>query len=304
MGCTVLELKNLQLFLHLSGSLHFAKTAEAMFVSPSALSRIIQKLEDECGALLLERDNRSVKLTVAGQRFREFCQQVVSEWQLTRQDISEQSEVLRGELTIFCSVTASFSHLPQLLDRFKAHYPHVEIKLTTGDPALALQKVKNGEVDVAIAVNNKAVDEKLVHFVPIDHLPMVLISPGSETISGVESIDWSSQPLIRPETGHTRDALEAWLKEKRINPKIYATVAGNEAIVSMVALGCGIGIVPQVVVDNIQLQSRINITPLLDMPLLELGVCCLQHQKQSVVIQALLQQISETTLRSYITQFR
>ena len=70
----------------------------------------------------------------------------------------------------------------------------------------------------------------------------------------------------------------------------------------MVALGCGIGIVPQVVVDNIQLQSRINITPLLDMPLLELGV--LFSIKQSAVIQALLQQISETTLRSYITQFR
>jgi LysR family positive regulator for ilvC len=58
---------------------------------------------------------------------------------------------LSGELHIFCSVTAAYSHLPPILDRFRAAHPSVEIKLTTGDAADAMEKVVTGEADLAIA---------------------------------------------------------------------------------------------------------------------------------------------------------
>ena len=65
-----MDIKSLELFLHLSNSLHFSKTAQAKHVSPSTLSRCIQRIEDELGSTLLVRDNRSVTLTVAGNLFR------------------------------------------------------------------------------------------------------------------------------------------------------------------------------------------------------------------------------------------
>ncbi len=287
-----MEIRHLQVFLHLAGSLHFAKTAEAMHVSPSTLSRIIQRLEDACGGALFERDNRHVRLTQGGQIFRRFCESVVAQWHETLSDINQQSTQLQGELTIYCSVTASFSHLPQLLDAFRAHYPQIEIKLSTGDPAGAIDKVVSGQVDVAIAVNSDALAQRRLHFVPIDQLPMVMITPAMDGIGAVEDVDWQAHQLIWPESGHTRQALVQWLNEKNITPNIYATVAGNEAIVSMVALGCGIGIVPKVVVDNIQPQQRIQVLPLPDMPYLELGLCCLQQKANSAVVQALLRQVA------------
>ena len=61
-----MDLRNLELFLHLADSLHFGKSADAMAVSPSTLSRAIQRLEQETGCVLFERDNRSVRLTPAG----------------------------------------------------------------------------------------------------------------------------------------------------------------------------------------------------------------------------------------------
>ena len=61
-----MNIKSLHIFVHLSQSLHFSKTAQAMNVSPSTLSRLIQRLEEELGANLLIRDNRSVLLTEAG----------------------------------------------------------------------------------------------------------------------------------------------------------------------------------------------------------------------------------------------
>ena len=61
-----MNIKNLQLFIHLCESQNFSQTAEVMHISPSALSRVIQRLEENLGQTLLIRDNRSVELTFAG----------------------------------------------------------------------------------------------------------------------------------------------------------------------------------------------------------------------------------------------
>ncbi len=59
----LMNIKSLQLFIHLCDSKSFAKTAAAMHISPSALSRQIQKLEEETHQQLFLRDNRSVELS-------------------------------------------------------------------------------------------------------------------------------------------------------------------------------------------------------------------------------------------------
>ena len=73
-----MNIKSLQLFIHLCDSKNFSKTAAAMHVSPSALSRQIQKLEDETGQELLIRDNRSVDLTPAGKQLLPVALNIVS----------------------------------------------------------------------------------------------------------------------------------------------------------------------------------------------------------------------------------
>ena len=60
-----MNLETLQLFLHLSRTLHFGRTSQECSVSPSALSRSIARLEEELGTRLLTRDNRSATLTAA-----------------------------------------------------------------------------------------------------------------------------------------------------------------------------------------------------------------------------------------------
>ena len=61
-----MDFKSMKMFVHLTQTLHFGKTAEANHVSTSTLSRVVQRLEDEVGCSLLHRDNRSVVLTEAG----------------------------------------------------------------------------------------------------------------------------------------------------------------------------------------------------------------------------------------------
>ena len=61
-----MDTDSLRLFLHLSHSLHYGRTSRECHKSPSALSRIIQRLEEELGSPLFERDNKKVSLTAQG----------------------------------------------------------------------------------------------------------------------------------------------------------------------------------------------------------------------------------------------
>lgn len=112
-----MDLRDLKTFLHLAESRHFGRSARAMHVSPSTLSRQIQRLEEDLGQPLFVRDNRTVTLTEAGEELRVFAQQTLLQYQQLRHTIDQQGPLLYGELHIFCSVTAAYSHLPPILDR-------------------------------------------------------------------------------------------------------------------------------------------------------------------------------------------
>ena len=81
---------------------------------------------------------------------------------------------------------------------------------------------------------------------------------------------------------------ELWYrKNQQGKPSIYATVSGHEALVSMVALGCGVSIVPQVVVDNSPVKNRVrNLAGVGEVDTFELGVCCLNQSKSQPLIKA------------------
>ena len=101
-------------------------------MSPSAVSRALQRLEDQLGHPLLVRDNRSALLTEEGQIFLEYALEIVKRWETLQRDLEGKSAVLRGQLTLFASVTASQSILPTVLSDFRKQYPEIHIQLETG----------------------------------------------------------------------------------------------------------------------------------------------------------------------------
>jgi LysR family transcriptional regulator, positive regulator for ilvC len=98
--------RDLKVFLHLSKSLHFTKTSNEFFLSTSSLTRQVQRMEAEIGTLLFERDNRTVKLTHAGELFREYALESVARWDAMQQGLQQQTASLTGRISVFCSLTA------------------------------------------------------------------------------------------------------------------------------------------------------------------------------------------------------
>jgi len=288
-----MDIKSLHSFVHLSQSLHFSNTAQAMNVSPSTLSRLIQRLEEEVGTRLLIRDNRSVLLTEAGLTFKQFAVQQIEQWELLKHTLSQRDNDLEGEINIYCSVTAAYSHLPPILDRFRRNHPNVEIKLTTGDSAVAMEQIMQHQVDFAIIAYPDHFPARL-HFSHLAEIPLSIIAPttpcNAVQLIKQSPIDWKNVPFILPEHGAIRSRFDNWFRAfKSGKPQIYAKVAGHEALLSMVALGCGIGVAPDVVIENSPVRDRVQTlsTPG-ELAAFNLGVCCYKTRLSEPLIDAFL----------------
>lgn len=285
-----MDLKSLQVFQHLASTLHFGKTAEAMYLSPSTLSRMIQRLEEDSGTRLLIRDNRTARLTPAGQKMLQYADSTLQNWQTLLNDIDDKNQILKGELSLFCTVTASISHLPPLLERFKARHPEIEIKLATGNPGESTKRVSEQASDMAIAIHTPIFPEEL-HFQHLDSVKLILVTPRKHPAKSISDIDWTKEQMILPDIGPSKRIVHHWLSEQGIRPRVYASVGGNEGILSMVALACGIAIIPEIVVKCSSIADKVNMLSINNIESYRLGLCCLKKRRQDPIINAFFEQV-------------
>lgn len=287
-----MDLKELKAFLHLCQSKHFATTAEAMYLSPSTLSRLVQRLELEIGEPLFVRDNRKVELTQAGLKTREFAASTLGEWQNLQQSLKQKSQQLTGSLRIFCTVTAAYEFLPPLIETFSALHPLVDLKIITGDAAKALSSLDNNDVDISIAALKEGHSSKYA-FQSIAQVPLKIIAPNDNSELSLTcqkpDINWNQLPIVMPESGPIRYKFEKWLKAMSIKPTIYASVSGHEALVSMVALGCGISIAPSLVIEASPVKNKIlELKPNINPEPFNLGICCLSSKQAAPIVSAFI----------------
>ena len=288
--------RSLKQFINLADSLHFGRASEASNVSPSALSRSIARIEGEVGVTLFERNNRSVSLTHAGQLFLGYARETLGEWDTIRNTLMAEAAELHGEVSMYCSVTASYSFLFDILARFRQDYPSIEIKLHTGDPEDAIPRVLSGSEDIAIGARPGRLQAGLA-FKPIAVSPLVFIAakeaspernePEHDEPLKATSGTWEHTPLILPERGLARRRVDDWFRKRGISPQVYAQVAGNEAIVSMVSLGFGVGLVPQIVLENSPLADKVRVLEVEpQLKSYEVGLFTLEKKLGSPIIKA------------------
>lgn len=286
-------------FLTLADTLHYGRASERCHVSSSTLSRAIRQLEDTLTTTLFERDNRHVTLTRQGLQFQRYARDALEQWDSIKRTLADDTARLTGSISIYCSVTASYSFLYTLLSDFRLCHPGIEFRLHTGDPANAMTRVLSGDDDMAITPRPRTPPPTLA-FKSLTRSPLLFIAPDEPpawlpTAPESSTADqWRDVPMILSEAGLSREYADTWFKALGISPRIYAQVAGHEAIVSMVGLGFGIGVVPRIVLDNSPLADRVRILHVKpELPHYDVGLCVLNRRLKRPRLQALWNAVSE-----------
>ena len=296
----LMDIRALNLFLHLAGTLHYGQTSSACNITRSGLTRTIQRLEQEIGEQLFLRDNRSVSLTRAGELFREYASDIIRRHRKLQIQMAAEHN-LAGELSLYCSVTAILSILPAIITRFRHIYPDIHLHLQTGDAALALARLENREADLTIAALPDSLPKQIVFMKMLD-TPLIFIAPKDHELPGgaASAANLGKIPVIMPKQGLSRKRCERWFARKKIDPVIYSYVAGNEAMIAMVAMGCGIGVVPKLVLESSPLHKNVKVLDI--RPVLEpfsVGICTTRTNKRNPVVNAFWQIADQETLNLY-----
>ncbi len=289
-----MEPRDLELFLTLSEGLHFGDAAAALHMSPSAVTRAVQRLEAQVGAALFDRDNRKVRLTAAGVEFRQFARQTLEQWRALQMSLSDPANAVAGEISLFSSVTAAYTILARILPVLRREHPGLEIQLHTGDQAEALQRLVRGFEEVAVSARPEQLPPDIA-FQALTSSPVRLIAPRVDCpvsaaidAAGAGDIPWEGLPFIQPESGVVLQHVDRLFAALPRQPDTYARVSGNEAIVSMVGLGLGIGLVPEIVLDQSPLRDAIRVLTLpVALPPIVIGMATRSRNRERPAIEAL-----------------
>ncbi|MBN2627883.1 MAG: HTH-type transcriptional activator IlvY [Spirochaetales bacterium] len=279
-----MEFEQLRQFLTLVETEHFARAAKKCGLSPSAFTRSIKRLEENFGFELFERDNRSVRLTYGGNLFREYARDILDRMGEFEFRAAGGMGSLKGEISIYGSITACYSILPPFIESFRKQYQDIHVRLETGEAQDALTTVAENQVDVSVIM--KPDDMPLtLDFLPIMTTPLVFVAHQDMDLSG--SVDLDEVPLVLLSGGLARERTDEWFRNKGLQPNIYAQVNSNEAILALVNLGCGVGVLPELVLKKSPFHSHLKILDLKpDLEPYVVGLCMQKKRKINPLVMA------------------
>ena len=127
----------------------FSAAAPSLELTPSAVSKIVTRLEDRLGVRLLNRTTRSLSLTAEGDAFFARAQRILAEIDEAEREVGRARHVPQGVLRMQVSVALGLHQLPPVLPEFFARYPQIELSVAVTDRAVDI--VEQG-FDLAVRV--------------------------------------------------------------------------------------------------------------------------------------------------------
>lgn len=233
----------------------FSEAARVLSISQPAVTMQIQALEADIDATLLDRGYRRVSLTEAGHVLLPYARKVIAELEQARQSIDLLSDVVSGRLTIAASTTPGAYLLPRVLGSFLHLNAEVGVTLRVYDSAEVVEHVESGEADLGMTGAEVHGARVLYERLGTDRL--ALICPARHELASQEQVTFAQvaeEPFIVREGGSgTRMAAEAAIRKSGVDPidlNVVMELGTNEAIVSAVEGGMGLGIVSTQVADK------------------------------------------------------
>ena len=244
-----IELRHLRYFIAVAEELHFGHAAARLNISQPPLSQQIQILEQQIGARLFARTNRSVSLTEAGRQFLADSRQILTQVDDAAARAARLHHGETGELRIGFTSSAPFiKAVSDTLSTFRLRYPDVHIQTRETNTREQIVPLNEGALDLGLMRNTqlpetlvweRVLREPLLAMVPCDH-PLA-----SQPRVSLRELAREPFVFFDPHVGTgLYDDILGLLRRYDLTPTIAQEVGEAMTIIGLVAAGLGVSILP------------------------------------------------------------
>lgn len=244
-----MTLEQLRIFVAVAEREHLTRAAEALNLTPSAVSSAIRVLEERYATALFHRTGRRIELTEAGLAFLPEARATLARAQSADLFLTEIGGLKRGTLALAASQTAGGYWLPPRLMRFHQSYPAIDIRMMGGNTEQVADAILGGRAELGFVegeVDHPALSQRIVA-----RDRVVIVAPSGHPLAEkpVTPDDLARARWVLREPGSgTRSALTSVLDEETLD--IALSLPSNEAVRSAVLCGNALTAVSEFVVRD------------------------------------------------------
>jgi len=236
-----MELRSLHYFVRIAELGSITRASAHLHVAQPALTRHVQRLEDELDVTLFTRANRGVRLTEGGQRLLESAQRILRDVERAGDEIRAHKAHPSGKIVLAVTPTLCPVVVPELFARMRRHYPMIELKVVHAGMVRLEEFLVDGRVDLALL--SEMSKSRLILSTRLAEEEMVLVTkPGARPREIVAPDELGVTPLILGDG--LRAAMETLLAGRGIELQVETELNDHETIRLMVQQGVGASILP------------------------------------------------------------
>ncbi len=246
-----MHLRNVELFCEVVSRSSFSKAAEAHQVSQSAASQAVQTLEDRLGTVLIDRSQRPLSLTTAGQIYYDGCRHLLDTFRQIEERVFAINDRVTGRLRLAAIYSVGLIEMAESVSEYRDAFPDVSLSVDYLHPDAVAQQILDGDADLGIVSFPRAGGEFTV--VPWLEQKMVIVLPpghsqaprnGSDACRSPEVID--GEPFVGFCGGlQVRRQIDRWLKAAGVSVDVVHEFDNCEHIKRAVEAGSGVAILPE-----------------------------------------------------------
>ncbi|HVM82988.1 MAG TPA: LysR family transcriptional regulator [Candidatus Binatia bacterium] len=242
-----MEMHQIRYFLAVCGTLNFTRAAEQCNVTQPALTRAIQKLEEELGGLLFRRERKLTHMTDLGNLVRPQLEGILKQSDQARTTAQSFLQLKDAPLRLGVMCTIGPVRFVSFLSRFGADHPGIEVSLTESIPDELIGMLMDGSLDVAITTAPEEPNERLDFRKLYEERFVVAFPPGHryEAMEAVPIKEIAGEAYLSRANCEYYERLENILEQQMVRVEDVFRSEREDWIQIMVMAGMGICFMPE-----------------------------------------------------------
>lgn len=256
-----MTLTQLQYTIAVAEEGNFTQAAEKCFVTQPTLSMQVQKLEDELGIKLFNRNTKPITLTTIGEKIIDQAKMILKETNRMEDIVSTEKGFVGGNFRLGIIPTVMPTLLPMFLNTFIKKFPKVNLKIEELNTAAIIEELKNGKLDAGIAAT--PLDDVKIIEKPLYYEPFVGYIPEPHPLSKLKTLalsDLEKMDVLVLEDGHCfRDHVLKICQTPNFSHTFNLKSGSFETLIHLANDGLGMTLLPYLQTRNLTPQNAKNL---------------------------------------------